>query len=150
MVSLATTGKLFADILSHLTVLLGHHLQSYYSAPATHQTALNFQENSAKKKEEKKRKRKSKKLHDGGAFKLREFLKEELVQVKMTVLGQNWKWVSGVVHSRLSTIDHLVYKRTENSILSCRSSFSIVCYLLGARPYITTIGFVIVAHKETC
>lgn len=32
---------------------------------------------------------------------MREFLKEELVQVKMTVLWQNWKWVSCVVHSRL-------------------------------------------------
>lgn len=51
---------------------------------------------------------KMKDQHDGRNSQMREFQKEDQVQVKTTVPGQKWKWVSGVIHRRLGPLTYLV------------------------------------------
>lgn len=51
---------------------------------------------------------KMKDQHDGRNSQMREFQKEDQVQVKTTVSGQKWKWVSGVIHRRLGPLTYLV------------------------------------------
>lgn len=51
---------------------------------------------------------KIKEQHDGRNFKMREFQKEDQVQVKTTVPGQKWKSVSGVIRRRLGPLTYLV------------------------------------------
>lgn len=50
---------------------------------------------------------------------MREFQKEDQVQVKTTVPGQKWKWVSEVIHRRLGPLTYLV--RVRNRILYCHA-----------------------------
>ncbi|XP_062589262.1 uncharacterized protein K02A2.6-like [Saccostrea cucullata] len=86
-----------------------------------------------------KKQQKMKEQHDGGQCKVREFQGGEQVQVKTTIPGQKWKWISGVIHRKLGPLTYLV--RVGKRIRYCHVDHLLASYATMLETELTPLSF---------
>ncbi|XP_062594180.1 uncharacterized protein K02A2.6-like [Saccostrea cucullata] len=82
---------------------------------------------------------KMKEQHDGGQCKVGEFQGGEQVQVKTTIPGQKWKWISGVIHRKLGPLTYLV--RVGKRIRYCHVDHLLASSATMLEPELTPLPF---------